>query len=223
MIAVGPLMAQTLELKDDQMLYKDEMRSVVSTTIGIAPNDLKEAWTDFTKDEYDIKFKGYGFLTNKDLLSAEKVQVTEISDKRMNLYTHFSQNDMGTEMKLFGEYGYDVFINKYNYPFAYKEMRELVIDFLNNYLPEHYQNKIAVKSEEVADIKSDKQNLEEEIEENIAEIEKLKAENEEKHALLEMQKADLIQAKEELEARQMQMKEVNQELMRMNARYSSSR
>ena len=51
-----------------------------------ATKDVRDAFQDFLKKNYDVKLKGDGLFSNKDVLYAEKVKINTISDKNLDFY-----------------------------------------------------------------------------------------------------------------------------------------
>ena len=62
--------------------HNDASRPCIRAIVHPEPKPLKKAWKDYLKETHDFKIRGIGFLSNKDLLSAEKVVVERISKKR---------------------------------------------------------------------------------------------------------------------------------------------
>src|SRR5690554_4462017 len=104
--------AQAVTPKDGIIMHNKSQRPSIFVNIDPEPKPLKKAWKSFLKDNYDFKIKGIGFLSNKDLLYAEDLVIEKISPKRMNFYTKIVENEVGSEMTVFGSLVYKINMNK---------------------------------------------------------------------------------------------------------------
>jgi len=211
--------AQTLDVRHTLVEYDEQDRFALAVNFEAPPKAVKEAWTDFLKSELDLKLKGFGFLTNKDLLKAEKVSVPELSDKELNFYTLFNEEEERTIMNVFASFGYDIFINQQDHPKAYSALRGLVNSFVRGYVPAFYEEKIEETAEVVEDLEEEVADLNKsinknkaDIEDNKKEIEELQEENEEKSASLEEKKQMLEQRKALLSEQRSKLKSVEADL-----------
>ena len=137
--------AQSLIQPFDATINHDKaQRPSIQVNLDPEPKTLKNAWKDYLKDNYNFKLKGVGFLSNKDLLSAEAITVKQISSDAMDFYTHIVEDENGSEMKVFARHGYDIYITKKNYPNEYKALREILESFIKYYLPKYYEGKIKI-------------------------------------------------------------------------------
>lgn len=164
--------------------YDDAQRPCIQVNLDPEPKTLKEAWKDYLKDNYDLKIRGIGFLTNKDLLSAEGVVMSQVSAKEMDFYTHIVENENGSEMKLFIRLGYDIYINPKNYPNEYAALQEVLESFIKFYVPKYMEQQIKDTEEAVKKLTHEKDDLSENIQEKSNEIDELKQEIREKEAEL---------------------------------------
>lgn len=170
--------SQQLQLSEHQLTYKNEERTSVKVLLEPNPKTVKKAFEDWMKDKYDVNLKGIGFLSNKDVLSAEQVTIPEISNKEMDFYAKVVENNGTTEMNLFASYGYEIHITPEKYPKEYKAINRLASSFLNDWLPIYYENEIESVSERLEDLRDDRTKMQETIADNKKEIEKLIKENE---------------------------------------------
>ena len=69
------------------------------------------------------------------------------------------------------------FISPESSPRAYAGMRSILVEFLNYYLPNYYQEKVEDAREEYEDLVDSKEELEDNIEDNINDIDKLMKRN----------------------------------------------
>jgi len=205
--------AQNVVPKDGKIEHNDNNRPVLVVNLDPEPKPLKKAWKSFLKDKYDFKIKGIGFLRNKDLLYAEDVVIEKISSKRMNFYTQIIEDEVGSEMKVFGSFGYDIYIDKNETPEEYKVMTNMLNEFLKSYLPDYYKDqvkdtekKVKKLSKAVKGLNKDISKNSDEIEDLQEEIEDLTKESEEKSKALEVANTKLSERKEKLERINSQLK-----------------
>ncbi|PWH87130.1 hypothetical protein [Brumimicrobium oceani] len=165
--------------KDGFVEHNDGNRPSLYVNLDPEPKPLKKAWKSFLKDNYDFKIKGIGFLSNKDLLYKEDVIIEKLSSKRMNFYTQIVENEVGSEMKVFASFGYDIYISKTETPEEYKTMKRMLSEFLNSYLPDYYKDQVKDTEKKVKDLSKDVKGLNKDISKNNKEIENLNEELEE--------------------------------------------
>jgi methyl-accepting chemotaxis protein len=179
--------AQVLDVRQTLVDHNNEQRFALAVNFEAPPKEVKEAWTDFIKSELDIKMKGFGFLSNKDLLSAERVSIPQISENKLSFYTLFQETDDEEEiiMNVFVAFGYDIYLNRREYPEEYAVLRDMVNQFVHGFVPAYYQEQIDATSEvvndleeEIADLNKEVEKNKKDIEKNQKEIEELKSENE---------------------------------------------
>ena len=211
--------AQAPELINATIKHDKAERPCIMVAIESEPKVLKEAWHDYIKDNYDIKLKGIGFLANKDLLDAEKVLFKAISDKEMNFYTFFDEKKDKTEMYVFASLGYDIYLDRGEYPQEYRAMRNIVDKFVSEYVPSYYQQQVTESQEllsslekEISNLMGDISNNQKEIEKNLRAIDKLKDKNKDLSSELDKKQDRLKEVQQLLEQRQEKLKEAKKEL-----------
>ena len=195
--------------------FDKAQRPSLQVNLDPEPKELKKAWKNYLKDNYDFKLKGIGFLSNKDLLSAEKVMVKQISSKVMDFYTHIIEDENGSEMKVFARHGYDIYINEENYPDEYLVIREIMESFMKEYLPKYYEEKLSDTEKRIKELIKERDDLQEEIADDAEDITKLKKEIEEKQEKLEPTKKALEEATIKLTKRQEKIKRVQSKLKKL--------
>jgi hypothetical protein len=77
--------AQTYKIDTAAINFENKQRPCLLVKYDASPKTVKKAWDDFFKKTYDIKVKGIGFLTNKEIITATDVSIVAISDKRANV------------------------------------------------------------------------------------------------------------------------------------------
>jgi hypothetical protein len=213
--AIFSLSAQTYTVDDGTIIHRDKSRSCIEVHVDPEPKTVKDAWKDFLKDNYDFKLKGFGFLTNKDLLSAEDVQVEKISDKNLNFYSNIVEDKEGTEMKVFASYGYDIYLNKTEYPSEYATIKNMVAQFYAEFLPDYYKGEIKDITKKIAGLEKDRksnakdiEDNKEDIDDNQKEIEKLQKENKDLAKELEENEGLLKTATERKKSREAKLSRI---------------
>ncbi len=173
---IGSLSAQTIVPQNGTITYDKVLRPCILVSLDPKPDELKEAWRDYLNDAYDFKLKGIGFLQNKDLLSAEEVDIKKISPNKINFYTNIEENELGSEMKVFASLGEDTFISQDKTKKEYKALYGIVENFLKTYLPIYYKEMLEDTTKNFEDLTEDVADLNEEIVDDTEKIEELKKE-----------------------------------------------
>ncbi len=185
-------------------------RPGIKLTMDIPVKQVKKAFQDYLKDNYDIKLKGMGLFTNKDELYAEEVVIKPMIDKNLNFYAQIIENnsDAGkTSMTIFAALGYDIYISDRNYPDDFSAMMDIAVGFANNYIPSYYEGQIKVSEEKQSDLKGSIKDLEKSIANNEKDIEKLREEITNMQQELEENRSQLTDAELQLQTRRNQLKE----------------
>lgn len=184
-ILVVNLPAQNLILEQSETNFNDNVYPSFKVILEPSPDEVKDAWEDFIKDQYDVKMKGNGLFTNKEVLRAEQVKISSISAKEMDFYTRIVEKDNSTELSVFGSFGYDIPITQNEYPNEYEAMEIITKRFLQSYLPDYYNEWIEETQKHLSDLNEDREDMQKEMKKNKEEIEKLTKRNEELYEELE--------------------------------------
>lgn len=215
------LLAQTpLSISESTVKYEKSEYPCVEVVLQPEAKEVKKAWEDFLKDEYDVNLKGIGFLANKDVLTAEQTSFPELSEKEMDFYTKVVEKKGQTHMSVFATLGYDIYLApRGDYAKGFREMEDIVRQFLTRYLPEYYRNTIEELDETVADLQKERSDMEETIVENreqIKELEKQIKDLQKDNQDLQKDLRDKVKTLEEttnrLETRRSDFAEVKQQL-----------
>jgi peptidoglycan hydrolase CwlO-like protein len=202
----------SLKYVDATIEFADAQRPCIQVNLDPEPKTLKKAWKSYLKDNYDFKLSGIGFLTNKDLLTAEEIQVKAISPNTMDFYTHIIEDENGSEMKVFLRFGYDIYITSKTHPKEYKVVTEIMDNFLKSYLPKYYNELIKETEKRVSDLKKETEDLKDDISDNSEEIKDLKKEIEELEKELKSNSELLWKATKKLEKRSEKLERVKNQL-----------
>ena len=133
-----PARSQTYTIATTNITFEAKSRPCLFSEIDPKAREVKKAFKKYMKKNYSVKVKGVGFITNKDFLKARDIMLGIVSNKRMNLYTHITQNPNNSNISVFGSFGYDIFIDSLNYKQEFGEMKNLMNRFLLEYLNDYY-------------------------------------------------------------------------------------
>lgn len=211
-ILAANVRAQEVEPKKGTVNHNAGERPCFVINLDPEPKPLKKAWKSFLKDNYDLKIKGIGFLTNKDLLYKEDIVVEEISSKRMNFYTEIVEDEVGSEMKVFASFGYDIYIDINETPEEFKVMEKMFTDFLKYYLPKYYEGEVKATKKKVKELTKNVSSLEKDISKNKSDIENHKEE-------IEELTQEVAEKQSELETANVKLKERRAKLQRINEKF----
>jgi regulator of replication initiation timing len=210
------LEAQNLEIFQDQITYED--REYPSYSVYLEPDskEVKKELEDYMKDNYDIKLKGIGFLSNKDVLYADKVEIEAISSKKMDFFAKAVEEGERTKLSFFGAYGYSIPVGPQEDNLAYTKMRKVMVGFVNDYLPGYYTEQVEDVQDIVDDYRDDKEDLQDDISDNKKDIEKNLKEIEELRKENENLTKELSETSEKLTESEDKLKKVKRELDKVN-------
>lgn len=208
LLAAQGLPAQSIQPSAGTIVHNDAPRPCLVVNVDPEPKTLKNAWKDFLQGNYDFKLKGIGFLSNKDLLTAEQVVVEQISLKEMNFYTHVVEDDNGSEMKVFAAFGYDLYVDSMDTPAEYNKMKAILERFLDDYLPKYHQELVEETTKTVKTLREEQEDLKKDIKEDEEEIEALTEELETLSNNLQENKEKLKTAEQKLENRKAKLDRV---------------
>ena len=158
-IAIGLCLqttAQTYKIDTAKINFENKERPALYVKYDAPPKTVKKAWDDFFKKNYDVKVKGIGFLTNKEIITATDINIMAISDKRMNLYA--SVTDAAgdrSELKYFMSFGYDFFIGPDNYATEFAGMKKILNDFSMEFLTNFYYSEASRMTREIKGLEKD--------------------------------------------------------------------
>lgn len=204
--------AQNLTVENAMVTINDKQVAAVKVIMNPSPAKVKDEFRDFIKDKYDVKMKGIGFLSNKDILSAEGVQIPAITSKNMDFKAKVVENGDNTEMYVFGMLGYDVNISPEKYRDEYRAMKNITISFLNEFLPEYYQDRVDETQDMLSDLRDDRNDLRDDIANNKEKITDLQKENKKLNADLTETDTKIKDAEMKLNKRQDNLQKVNSQL-----------
>ncbi|MBK8610484.1 MAG: hypothetical protein IPL84_11245 [Chitinophagaceae bacterium] len=150
------LTAQTYTIDTATVSYENKLRPCFTVTYDASPKTVKKAWDDYFKKTYDVKVKGIGFLTNKEVIIATDITILAIGDKRMNMYASVvDAPGERSELSYFMSFGYDFFIGPENYPAEFTAMKKILNDFSVEFLTEFYGSEASRITREMKGLEKD--------------------------------------------------------------------
>jgi translation elongation factor EF-1beta len=154
------LTAQTYKIDTSTITYENANRPCFTVKYDASPKTVKKAWDDYFKKTYDVKVKGIGFLTNKEVITATDITLLPVSEKRMNMYAAVmdAPGDR-SELSYFMSFGYDFYIGPENYPAEFTAMKKILNDFSVEFLTDYYYSEASRMTSEIKSLEKDiKQN-----------------------------------------------------------------
>jgi hypothetical protein len=150
------LSAQTYKIDTAAIAFENVKRPCFRVNYDASPKAVKKAWDDYFKKTYDVKVKGIGFLTNKEVITATEITLVPVSDKRMNMYA--SVVDVPgdrSELSFFMSFGYDFFIGPDKYPAEFSGMKKVLNDFSVEFLTDFYYSEASRMTSEIKDLEKE--------------------------------------------------------------------
>lgn len=148
--------AQTYKIDTSTITFDNLNRPCLKVVYDASPKTVKKAWDDFFKKNYDIKIKGIGFLTNKEVITGTDISLVAISDKRMNIYANVVEAPGDrSELSYFMSFGYDFFIGPENYPTEFAAMKKILNDFSVEFLTDYYYSEASRMTSEIKHLEND--------------------------------------------------------------------
>ncbi len=210
--AIMQLNAQTIQPEDATISYDGKSRPCLLIAVDPEAKTLKKAWKEYIKKNHDVKLKGIGFLSNKDLLSRKEVVIAAISPNAMDFYTEIIENETGSQMRVFASFGYDMYIDPATMPKEYEAMREIMTTFLNTYIPNYYQKIIDDTQKVVNDLSNDQKKLKKSISKDKKRVEKYNGKIEDLNKSLKDDSAELEEVETKLTNRESKLKGLKSKL-----------
>ncbi|MGK2862091.1 MAG: hypothetical protein ACSLE0_09175 [Chitinophagaceae bacterium] len=157
---------QTYRIDTSEISFENKLRACLFVTYDADARTVKKAGDHFLKKNYDIRMKGVGLFSDKNLISAKDVRVAAITDKRMDLYTRLTDVADGSEMKYFMSFGYDFFIGPQNYATEFSGMKKLLNDFSIQFLNDYYSTEASKMAGQIKRLERDIKNKDKQISKN---------------------------------------------------------
>lgn len=148
--------AQTYKIDTATISFENKLRPCFVVKYDASPKTVKKAWDDYFKKTYDVKVKGIGFLTNKEVITATDITLVAVSDKRMNMYASVvdAPGDR-SELSYFMSFGYDFYIGPDKYPTEFTAMKKILNDFSVEFLTDFYYSEASRMTKEIKGLEKD--------------------------------------------------------------------
>ena len=197
------LNAQEVIFSDGSIMYEDEEVHTINVLLNPKVKTIKDKFGDWMDDNYEVNLDGKKLLFfNKEFMTANGVVIPQISERKIDLKVKVDESTGDkTLLNVFASFGYNNWITEENHPYEYAALRGIVLDFVQDYLPEYYFKKIKATEKEIAEIKDNKDKLEKSVADNKDEINKLMEENKELMEKIKTNQNNLKDAKQKLNSR----------------------
>lgn len=150
------LTAQTYKIDTSTITFENVNRPCFIVKYDASPKTVKKVWDDYFKKTYDVKVKGIGFLTNKEVITATDISLAVVSEKRMNMYASVTDAPGDrSELSYFMSFGYDFFIGPDNYPAEFTAMKKILNDFSVEFLTDFYYSEASRMTREIKGLEKD--------------------------------------------------------------------
>jgi hypothetical protein len=212
MLLMTEVGAQNVVPAEGIIVHQDAPRACWVVNLDPEPKTLKKAWQDYIKKEFDVKMKGAGFFLNNDLLSAEQVMLTSVSTDPLNLHTNIVEDVNGSEMKVFAELKSEIYANRSSQAPAFRALREILEDFLAEYLPAYYHSRVTDAEKRLVELAEEREDLKKDIARDADKIEELQQQIEERELKLEANRAKLELAESKLVARKEKLERIRNQV-----------
>lgn len=173
--------AQILTYSDGQIMYEDESIKTINITLDPQPKTVRSSFENWMDDKYDVDLDGKTLLFfDKEFMKAQGVVIPEISQRKIDLLVKVDETQTNaTTLHVFASFGYNNWITLEDNPIEFLALESIVYDYVSDYLPEYYMDKVDNTEEALTDLNEDRVDLKSDVEDNEAEIAKLKKENNE--------------------------------------------
>ena len=160
--------AQQTKVEKSSTSYEGKLRDAIHVVVEPSSKEVAKAWKSYVSDKLGQKLKG-----GNDEQRAEAVNIPQISDQMINLYSKFEDNTpSGTNMYVFVGKGNDVFFNPTDDSASFNKIENVVKDFLRSYLPNYYNEMIETSSKTIEGTQKTLSSLNKSVEKNTEGIKK---------------------------------------------------
>jgi len=208
------LTAQNVKYLEGNIEYEDENLQTIEVKLTPSVSTIKDKFSDWMNDNYDVNLDGKKLLFfNKKFMTAEGIIIPQISPRKIDLRVRVDESNKGmTTLDVFASYGYNNWITPETHPYAYDALRGIVYDFVSDYLPKYYYEKVEESEKRIDKIQDDGKDLKNDLEDNKNEIDDLLKKNDELRRELEENKTKLKKANENLDKRENEYRKIKKKV-----------
>ncbi|MDF1698375.1 MAG: hypothetical protein P1U56_21170 [Saprospiraceae bacterium] len=207
--------AQTLSYSIGEIEYKEDVVKTIKITLDPKPETIKDVFEDWMDDYYNVDLDGKKFLFfDKKYLTAKGIVIPEISTRKIDLIVSVDETEMNsTKLDVFASFGYNNWIQPNEHYSEFAALEGIVYQFVADYLPEYYLDKVEDVREELTDLKDNESEMQEELVENKEDLEKLRMENAELLERLRQNQMKINSVQTRLKLNQKAYKSINKRII----------
>lgn len=211
--------AQQTKVEQSGTSYNGKLRAAIHVVIEPSSKDVAKAWKAYVSDKLGQKLKG-----GNDDQKAEAVNIPQLSDQMVNLYSKVEDNiPSGTSMYVFLGKGEDSFFNPTDDDATFNKLEAVVKDFLSSYLPAYYNGMIETSTKTIEGTQKTLSSVTKSVDQSTESIqnndEKIK-ELEEENAKL---KSELVESTTKKTEQEKALKEQTDLLKEQKSRYEATK
>lgn len=204
------IQAQNLSYQDSSIEFEGDQVQTIDVLLSPQVNTIKDKFENWMDENYDVDLDGKKLLFfDKEFLTANGVVIPQISDKKIDLKVKVDETKAGlTKLNVFASFGYNNWITEEDHPYEYAALRSIVYNFISDYLPKYYYQKVDDSTKNLASLSEKRADLKDDVKENEEDINKLEKENKEILIKLKENQDKINRTKSELKRRNSEYKAV---------------
>ena len=209
--------AQKLSYNDGTIEFENSTVQTIDVVLNPKVDIIKDKFGEWMDDNYDVDLDGKKLLFfDKELMTANGVVIPPISPNKIDLKVKIDETNAGyTKLNVFASFGYNNWITEKDNPLEFAALRGVVYDFVAEYLPEYYLEKIKESEEKISNLNEKQDDLIDEVKGNKEEIEKLEEENKELMMKLKENQSKLNESKMKMSQRNSEYKMAKRKVSKM--------
>lgn len=142
----------------------------IRATFPKEASDVQQAFQEFVSNSYDLYLKTANLGENGRYLYADNILFKELSPNKVDVLIRLQNNNDGSTMHFSVKKENDNYVNAWYNPDQFEDMRNIVLGFIHNYLPDYYDVKVSERQDNLADLSQSARYVKAEIKENQEEI-----------------------------------------------------
>ncbi len=218
LILTSDTTAQIVKYNDGKIMYQDEELQTINVTLSPKVETIKDKFESWMSDHYNVNLDGKKLLFfDKEFMTANGVIIPKISQRQIDLKVKVNESKNGnTQLHVFASYGYNNWITPEDHPQAYRSLRGIVYDFVGEYLPEYYYDKIQKTQDQLKDLTDQNIEFREDILNKEKDIVKLKNEIDELEKDIKSNESLIKKEKEKLRNEKKDYDKITERVSNMN-------